>query len=311
MKLDFDVIVIGSGVAGMTAAIYLKRAGLNCCLLEKAIPGGQIVKSQKVENYPGFDQISGAELSNKILNQAKQNNVQYKYGECLEIVDNKNYKIVKTNMEELTCKAIIIATGRKPRQLEVDDAEKLIGKGLSYCATCDGNFFKGMDVAIIGGSDTALTEALYLSNICNKITILVRKDHLRAKESLQEQVKKCKNIHISYNTTVKKFNQDTEGKLDSITIIKNNKEEQLKVKGCFICIGYTPDTKNFEPLIETDSEGYIKVKSGNRTNINKIYASGDLIKKETYQLLTAMSDAVLAADSCIKDLQKSNGKIKK
>ena len=310
MKLDFDVIVIGSGVAGMTAAIYLKRAGLNCCLLEKAIPGGQIVKSQKVENYPGFDQISGVELSNKILNQAKQNNVQYKYGECLEIVDNKNYKIVKTNIEELMCKAIIIATGRKPRQLEVENTQNLIGKGLSYCATCDGNFFKDMDVAIIGGSDTALTEALYLSNICSQITILVRKDHLSAKESLQEHVKKCKNIHISYNTIIKKFNQNTEGKLDNITIIKNNKEEQLKVKGCFICIGYIPDTKNFEPLIETDNEGYIKVKPGNRTNINKIYASGDLIKKEAYQLLTAMSDAVLAADSCIKDLQKSNGKIK-
>lgn len=304
MKLNFDVIVIGSGVAGMTAAIYLKRAGLNCCLLEKATPGGQIVKSQKVENYPGFDQISGAELSNKILNQTKLNKVQYKYGECLEIIDNKDYKIVKTNVEELTCKAIIIATGRKPRQLEVDNSEKLIGKGLSYCATCDGNFFKEKNAVVVGGSDTALTEALYLSNICNQITILVRKDYLRAKESLQKQVKKCKNVHISYNTTIKKFHQDAEGKLDSITIIKNDKEEQLKAKGCFICIGYIPDTKNFNHLIEVDNEGYIKVNPGNRTNINKIYAAGDLIKKDAYQLLTAMSDAVLAADSCIKDLQE-------
>lgn len=308
MKLDFDVIVIGSGVAGMTAAIYLKRAGLNCCLLEKAIPGGQIVKSQKVENYPGFDQISGAELSNKILNQTKLNKVQYKYGECLEIIDNKDYKVVKTNVEELTCKAIIIATGRKPRELEVENTQNLIGKGLSYCATCDGNFFKEMDVAIVGGSDTALTEALYLSNICKQITILVRKDRLGAKESLQKQVKKCKNIHISYNTTIKKFNKDAEGKLDGITIIKTNTEEQLKAKGCFICIGYIPDTKNFEQLIETDYEGYIKVKIGNRTNVEKIYAAGDLIKKDAYQLLTAMSDAVLAADSCIKDLQKTTEK---
>lgn len=304
MKLDFDVIVIGSGVAGMTAAIYLKRAGLNCCLLEKAIPGGQIVKSQKVENYPGFDQISGAELSNKILNQAKQNNVQYKYGECLEIVDNKNYKIVKTNMEELTCKAIIIATGRKPRQLEVDDAEKLIGKGLSYCATCDGNFYKGEKVVVIGSSDVSLTEALYLSNFCDEVTILVRKDYLKAQEALQQQVKKRQNIRINYNTTVKKLNTNEEGTLETITIVKNNQEEQIDAKGSFVCIGYIPDTGNFKPLIELDEEGYIKVKEGNRTNVDKIYAAGDLIKKETYQLLTAMSDAVLAADSCIKDLKK-------
>lgn len=303
MKPDFDVIIIGSGVAGMTAAIYLARAGLKCCLLEKSTPGGQIVKSQKVENYPGFDQITGSELSNKILQQTKLNNVQYKYGECLDIIDNKNYKIVKTNIEELTCRAIIIATGRKPRQLQVDNAKTLIGKGISYCATCDGNFFKEKDVVVIGGSDTALTEALYLSNICNKITILVRKDYLTAKETLQEQVKKCKNIYISYHTTIKKLNQNSEGKLDNIIVIKDNQEEQLNVNGCFICIGYIPDTKNFRHIINTDEEGYIEVQTGNRTNIENIYAAGDLIKKEAYQLLTAMSDAVLAADSCIKDLK--------
>lgn len=304
MKLDFDVVVIGAGVSGMTASIYLKRAGLTCCLLEKSAPGGQIIKSEKVENYPGFDQISGAELSNKILNQTKLNDVIYKYGECLEIIDYKDYKVVKTNIEEIKCKAVIIATGRKPRELEVENASQLIGKGLSYCATCDGNFYKNMDVTVIGGSDTALTEALYLSNICSDVTILVRKDHLRAKNNLQEQVKKCQNIHISYNTTIKKFNLN-EDKLESITIIKNSKEEKINAKGCFVCIGYEPDTENFKSIIDTDEQGYIKVKEGNRTNINQIYASGDLIKKDAHQLLTAMSDAVLAADSCVKDLKQT------
>lgn len=303
MKLDFDVIIIGSGVAGMTASIYLARAGLTCCILEKYAPGGQIIKSHKVENYPGFDKISGIELTNKILNQTKINGVVHKYGECTEIIDNKTYKTVKTQTEELNCKAVIIASGRKPKKLEVENSKKFIGKGLSYCATCDGNFFKDMDVVVVGSSDTALTEALYLSNVCNEVTLLVRKDYIRARKVLQEQVKKCQNINISYNTTIKKLNADEEGKLESITIEKNNQEEQLTVKGCFACIGYVPDTENFEQFIEVDGEGYIKVKEGNRTNIDKIYAAGDLIKKESYQLLTAMSDAVIAADSCIKDLK--------
>lgn len=304
MKLDFDVIVIGSGVAGMTASIYLARAGLTCCILEKYSPGGQIIKSHKVENYPGFNEISGIELTIKILNQTKLNGVLHKYGECLEIIDNKTYKTIKTKKEELTCKAVIIASGRKPRQLEIENATDLIGKGLSYCATCDGNFYKGEKVVVIGSSDVSLTEALYLSNICDEVTILVRKDYLRAQETLQQQVKKCQNIRINYNTTVKKLNTNEEGTLETITIVKNNQEEQIDAKGCFVCIGYIPDTGNFKPLIELDEEGYIKVKEGNRTNVDKIYAAGDLIKKETYQLLTAMSDAVLAADSCIKDLKK-------
>lgn len=303
MILDFDVVVIGSGVAGMTASLYLKRAGLTCCVLEKSAPGGQIIRTKRVENYPGFVKISGAELAQNIFNQIKVIGVVSKYGEVKEIKDYKDYKLIKTDNEEIKCRAVVIAAGRQPKKLEVENSKQFIGKGLSYCATCDGNFFKGMDVVVVGGSNTALREAMYLSSLCQKVTILNRRDFLRAEQELQNDIAKVKNIVVKYNTTIKKLVADETGKLSSIVVDSDDKEEVIQASGCFACVGYIPDTENFDRLIEVDGEGYIKVKEGNRTNIDKIYAAGDLVKKEAYQLLTAMSDAVIAADSCVKDLK--------
>lgn len=302
MKLDFDVVIIGAGVAGMTAAIYLKRSGINCCLLEREIPGGQINKSSSVKNYPGFIDISGPDLSNNIFKQVTELGVTYKYGNVLKIEVEEHRKIVKTDMEEITTKNIIIATGRKSRKLDIPGEAELVGKGVSYCSLCDANFFKNEEVAVIGGANSALEEAIYLSNICKKVTIIYRKNKLTADEIFVNRIKKLNNVEVKYNSVVKSLNE-LDGRLKDITIETNLKEEVLPVKGCFIYIGQVPANEAFKDILEFDDNGYIKVDKNNETNIKGVYAAGDIIKKDMYQLLTAMNDGVVSAVNCIKDIK--------
>lgn len=302
MKLDFDVVIIGAGVAGMTAAIYLKRSGINCCIIEREVPGGQINKSSSVKNYPGFIDITGPDLSSNIFKQVTELGITYKYGNVLKIDIEENKKIVKTDMEEITTKNIIIATGRKPRKLNIPGESELIGKGVSYCALCDANFFKNEEVAVIGGANSALEEAIYLSNICKKVTIVYRNDELPADDIFKNRIKEIPNIEVKYNSVVKTLNE-VDGKLNDITIVTENNEDILSVKGCFIYIGQVPANEAFKNIIDFDEEGYIKVNSNNQTNIEGIYAAGDIIKKDTYQLLTAMNDGVVSAVNCIKEIK--------
>jgi len=303
MPLTFDVVVIGSGVAGMTAAIYLKRSGINCCIIEREIPGGQINKSSSVKNYPGFIDISGPDLVNNIFNQVQSLGIEYRYGNVLKIEVNDKEKIVKTDEEVITCKNIIIATGRKSRKLGIKGEENLIGKGISYCALCDANFFKNMDVAVIGGANSALEEALYLSNICKSVTIIHRRE-ITADDTLLEQAKGKENISFMLGYNVKSFNEN-EDKLSSITIENDNEEKELKVSGCFIYVGQIPSSEIFKDILDFDNDGYIKVNSHMETNVEGIYAAGDIVKKDAYQLLTAMSDGVTAAVNCIKDIKQN------
>lgn len=302
MKLDFDVVIIGAGVAGMTAAIYLKRSGIACCLIERDAPGGQINKSSSVKNYPGFIDISGPDLSMNIFKQVTELGVPYKYGNVLKIEVEKDKKIIKTDVEEITARNIIVATGRRARKLDIPGEAELIGSGVSYCALCDANFFKGQDVAVIGGANSALEEAIYLSNICKKVTIVYRKKELRADEVFLENIKNIPNIEVKYNTTVKSLNA-LDGRLNDITLENEGNEEILPVKGCFIYIGQVPANEAFKDILEFDELGYIKVDEHNETNIKGIYAAGDIIKKDTYQLLTAMNDGVVSAVNCIKDIK--------
>lgn len=302
MKLDFDVVIIGAGVAGMTSAIYLKRSGINCCIIERDVPGGQINKSSSVKNYPGFIDITGPDLSSNIFKQVTELGVTYKYGNVLKIEIEDDKKIVKTDMEEITTKNIIIATGRKPRKLDIPGEAQLIGRGVSYCALCDANFFKGEEVAVIGGANSALEEAIYLSNICKKVTIVYRGDSLPADDIFKNRIKDIINIEVRYNSIVKSLNE-LDGKLKDITIESNNEREVLPVKGCFIYIGQVPANEAFKDIVDFDNDGYIKVNSNNQTNVEGIYAAGDIIKKDTYQLLTAMNDGVVAAVNCIKEIK--------
>lgn len=301
MKLDFDAIIIGTGVAGMTTAIYLKRAGIDCCLIEKKVPGGQINLSPKVKNYPGFVEISGSELSSIIFNQTQELGIHYINSEVIKFGLEGDIKIVKLADKTLKTKFIIIATGRHPRKLDIPNVNLLVGKGLSYCATCDGNFFKEMNVVVIGGGNSALEEALYLSNICKNVTIINRSNKLRGEEYYKNKIDKAENINIKYNSIVKELKLEND-RLNSILIEENGKEKELFAKGCFTYIGYEPST-DFIDNIELDANGYIVVDKENQTNIENVYAAGDVVNKSAFQLLTAMNDGVVVATSIIKKIK--------
>lgn len=305
MKLNFDVVIVGSGVAGMTAAIYLKRANINCCVIEKEIPGGQITKTSTIENYPGFLNITGPDLAIQIQDQLKNLSVPYRYGNVIEILDHNDYKVVKTSNEEITCKGIILALGRMPRKLGLEKEEQLMGRGLSWCAICDGPLYKNQSVAVIGGGNSALEEALYLSEICKKVTIVHRSDHFTAQQYLIDKIKTKKNVKVLFSTEVKEY-QEKEQKLIGLTL-KNNKDDKvkhLKVTGCFIYIGHIPNTEFLSNLPILDSDGYLETMEGLRTKIPFIYGAGDVVKKDLYQIVTAMSDGARAATSFIKDFEQ-------
>ena len=295
-KYSFNTIIIGSGIAGMTASIYLKRANISVLLIEKNVPGGQITRASSVENYPGFKQIDGASLAMNVFEQVQNLGIDIKFADVkkIELVDDK--KIVKTENEEFICDNIIVATGRNPRELLLQHEKELIGHGISYCALCDGSFYKDKDVAIVGGGNSALGEALYLSNICHKVYLIHRRDEYRAASNLINAVKEKQNIELITNFNITKLNEK-DGYLNSI-IINDNK--QINVSCVFIYIGNTPDISFLDNLNLTTKDDYIIVNNDMETNIKGIYACGDVIYKNTYQLTTAVGEATVAANSIIK-----------
>lgn len=300
MEKDFDCIVIGAGVAGMTSALYLKRSGINVAIFEKGFIGGQVNKTYTIKNYPGFKEIDGPTLINSIVEQLKELEIPIIYEEVNDITDEENIKIITTNKGKYKSKSIIIATGKKERFLGLEGEKELIGHGLSWCATCDGNFFKEKNTAIVGGGNTAMEDALYLSNICKKVYIINRSDKFRADKILIEEVKTKKNVEIITNSVVKtliKKNNILQG-----IVLDNNKE--LDVSGLFIAIGSDPViefTKNLNLVLENN---YILVDQKMATSVSGVYACGDVIKKDLYQIVTAASDGAIAANSVKNYLSK-------
>ena len=288
MKLNFDCIVIGAGIAGLTAAIYLKRAGKNVVIIEKSMPGGQILKTNSIKNYPGFIEIDGFSLIRKILDQIDNLEIQIIKEEVKEI---KNLEVVTDN-NVYSASNIILATGRKPRILGLQNENELIGKGISFCASCDGNLFKNEKVAVVGGGNTAFEEALYLSNICSKVYLIHRSDNYRAENYLINELKQKQNVFLMPNEIITKLNTK-DGYLESIETDKN----KYNIKALFVAIGQVPSIIKIEGL-ETGN-GYIKVNNKMETNINGIYACGDCIKKDVYQLTTAAAEGTIAATSII------------
>lgn len=298
--MDYNTVIIGSGVAGMTAAIYLARANISVCILEKEVPGGQITRTSIIDNYPGFTSIEGPDLAINMHNQVTNLKVPYFYTEALEIIDNQNNKIVKIKDKEIVCKNIIIASGRSSRKLNIMGEEKLIGKGISYCAVCDGGLYKDKSVAVIGGGKAALEETLYLSKICSDVTLIHRRDEFRADSNLIEDVKSKQNINILTNKKVVEFKEEN-NKLSSIIISNQNGElEEIKVDGCFEYIGQVPNTSNFQNLNILDQDGYVEINEHYETKIKNIYAIGDCIKKELYQIITACNDGAVVASRIAK-----------
>lgn len=300
MKLDYEVIVVGSGPAGITSAIYLKRANINVCIMEKSAPGGQLNKSSTIENYPGFEKITGPELAYNFYEQILKLDIPFINEEVIKIEDKTSYKIVETNKKTYTCKGIILALGRKPRSFDNKNVSLLEGKGVSYCSLCDGPLFKNQDVSIIGGGNSALEESLYLADICKSVTIINRRDVLRGDKILVNKILNKKNINILYNSEVVEFNKKDDF-LESLLIKTNDKLNKLEVKACFIFIGYVPATDFLSNLDILDEKGYIKTDKNLKTDIPFIYACGDTINKQVYQIVTATGEGAVSAISFIND----------
>lgn len=295
MTSIFDCIIVGSGIAGMTSAIYLKRAGKRVLLLEKSAPGGQINMSPAVENYPGFLNIEGAILASNIFEQTQKLNIDYKYGNVLNIKKVEKNFTVTTDIESYETASIIIATGRKVEKLNLNYEEELIGKGISYCAICDGNFFKGKNVSIYGNDYKVLEEAIYLANICENVNIICEKDKFENNTTLLETINEYKNITIYFNSKIIELIKDN-GLLSGIKI-KKTSEKIINCECLFVGNNLVPDL-NFLSDIKKDN-GYIIVDKNMNANIKGVFACGDVIKKDVYQLTTAIGEAAISANSVL------------
>ena len=288
-----DVIIIGAGIAGMTAAIYLKRFNIDVLIFEAEVPGGQLNKTKNLKNYPGFLENDGAVLAKNIYKQVEELEVPYIHEKVEEVILNDK-KIVKTKNKEYECNQLIIATGRAPHLLKAKGEEKFLGHGISYCAVCDGFFFKNKDVAVIGGSATALENTIYLANLVNKCYLVCRKPFLKGEDVNIKAVESLKNVEIIYNSNVKEF--VGEEVLNNIVLDVDGDEKIINVAGAFVSIGYEPNFSVSSTVDLENDNGYLKVDKNGETNIEGVFGIGDAIKKELYQLTTAVGEAAETAN---------------
>lgn len=285
----YKVVIIGSGIAGMSAAIYLKRGGIEPVIIENNVPGGTLNVIPNIENYPGYINVSGPDLAMNIYNQVNNLNIKYIFRNIWKIDLEK--KIIDDDIE---FDYLIIATGRRHRLLNLDNEDKLLGRGISTCALCDGSFYKDKEVIVVGGGSSALTESLYLAGICKKVTIIHRRDKFTAEDYLIEKALNTKNIKIIYNTNIVSYNIKDE-KIVSVTL---DNKKKVKTKGVFLAIGSTPNSELFDVKKEND---YIITDNNCKTNLDFVYAVGDVIKKNVYQLTTASSEGSIAASDIIRN----------
>ena len=299
----YDLIIVGAGPAGLTAAVYASRAGLKTLILEKGAPGGKVFVTHLVENYPGFESISGRELAGNMHKHALKFGAEYVYGDVLKIEDLGETKEVTTNMGKYTSKTVIIATGTENRKLDIKGEDEFTGRGVSYCAICDGNFFKGKDVVCVGGGNSALEEALYLADVCKSVTIIHRRDEFRAENYIVENVKKHPNIKLALDSVVEEI--IGEDKVSSVKLknVKTKEVTTLDTEGVFIYVGLISLTSNFNTLPILDKTGAVLTNEHMETSIKGIYSAGDVKSKELRQIATAISDGAIAAQSIINSLK--------
>ena len=298
-----DIVIVGAGVAGLSAAIYGLRAGKSVLLFEEKTYGGQIINTPEIENYPGIKKVSGFEFATNLYEQATELGAEVKYEKVLGIIDNSDKKIVKTDSGEYETKAVILATGAKNRPLGIDREKELIGAGVSYCATCDGAFFRGKDVAVVGGGNTALEDAQFLSNYCNKVYVIHRRDSFRGEIKHVEALKSKPNVKFILDSNVTKL--IGEERLEAIEVgnKKTGDKREISVAGVFVAIGQMPDNEAFDELIATDDYGYIEAGEDCKTGTEGIYVAGDCRTKTVRQLTTAAADGAVAALPACEYLQ--------
>ncbi len=293
MDKIYDSVVIGMGVAGMSSAIYLKRSGLNVLIIEKNMPGGQIVQTGIVDNYPGF-KGDGPTLALDMYAQITENKIEQKFDEVIELEKKDNIFKIKTSTEEIISKTVILATGRTANKLKLPNEEELTGRGVSYCVICDGAFYKDKVVAVVGSGNSALEEGLSLTKLCSKVIFIVRSEEFKGSSVLIEKIKNSANVEILYNTEIESINEE-EGFLSSITVQNKEKKLDLDVSGLFIYIGFSPKINYLNKLSVEENNGYIVTRGNGKTNIEGLYACGDSIKKQYYQISIAVGEGASTA----------------
>ena len=299
----YDLIIVGAGTAGLSAAIYGVRAGKCVLLLEEKVYGGQIISASAVENYPGIRHISGYEFAEVLHRQATELGAELKYEKVREIRKHSGFMTVKTGRGAYDCRAVILATGAKNRQLQVEREKELTGAGVSYCATCDGAFCKGKNAAVVGGGNTALEDAVFLSGYCQKVYLIHRRKEFRGEERLIQTLRGKENVELVLESQVVRLNGERH--LESV-VVRNDrtgKERELSVAALFIAIGQVPDNRAFADLVSLDAYGYIEAGEDCRTSSEGIFAAGDCRTKTVRQLATAAADGAAAAVAACSYIQ--------
>jgi thioredoxin reductase (NADPH) len=303
----YDVIIVGGGPAGLTAGLYTARAKLKCLLIEQGLVGGLVTTTEGVEDYPGFEEgILGAELARKMEKQAVKFGLEIRQDsvKTIAIID-KLKEVVLESGDTLQAKALILATGAHPRNLKVEGEDEFRGKGVSYCATCDGAFFKGEDIAVVGGGDSAVQEAIFLTKFAGKVYIIHRRDKLRAEKLLQERAFSNPSIEIIWDSVVEKITGDTGVKAIHLKNVKTGETSVLDVQGVFIYIGYNPNTEFLAGLANLDEDNYLITDQSMATSAPGVFAAGDVRAKPLKQISTAVGDGATAAVSAEKYIEEN------
>ena len=295
-KKIYDCLIIGAGPAGLTAAIYAQRAGLRCLIIEKDTPGGKMSKTAVIENYPGFKTIKGYEISLNMLNQAKETGVTYLYGAVTSINKKENiFELAIEGEESVYGKTVIVATGMKEKKIGAPGEEKFYGNGVSYCAICDGVLFRGKEVAVVGGGNSAFEESIYLSELANKVYLIHRNENFRAEQKIIDKVKATPKIELITNSVIKSVNGDKQVTGITVSNVIDNTEREIKLDGVFVFIGYNPETDFIDNKIIDVDNNFIVANQDMETKTPGLFSAGDVIQKKFRQISTAVSDGTIAA----------------
>ncbi|MBP5270446.1 MAG: FAD-dependent oxidoreductase [Clostridia bacterium] len=301
----YDIIIIGAGPAGMTAAIYARRAARSVLVLEAVNYGGQILNTPDIENYPAEAHISGYDFSAKLYEQAKGLGAEFIFEKAVGIENGNGKKTVVTVKNSYEAKAVILATGSASRKLGLEDEEKLVGKGVSYCATCDGNFYRKKVVAVVGGGNTALEDALYLSDLAEKVYLIHRRDSFRGEEANVSRLAARDNVEFIYNSNVTKLISDKRLRAVEVTNKIDGSVRTVELNGLFVAVGRVPENRNFADLVRLDDAGYVQAGEDCHTSCDVNFVAGDNRTKTLRQLVTAAADGAMAATEAVKYLNNN------